>query len=350
MRKPFLFLLIILYASGLSAQVTAPVIINTGEILFQQPKTVTFKIENTGTTPMTITDVHPACGCTQVEWSKTPIDPGQAATLTVTYDAKLLGTFQKEIEVWTDTAQEPTYLTLQGRVVTTASDYEGDFPIDLGSVRLSSNTVEFDDVNMGDRPEVMLQIVNTGRGNYKPQIMHPPSYLTARYQPEQLAGGRVGRIIFTLDSEQLKSYGLTQTTVYLARHLGDKVSAENEIDVSALLLPAFAHLTAEQLRTAPHLTLSSDVLDFSAIGNKKKMTQTLLVTNTGERPLNVSRVQVYGNALTVSLSDRVIKPGKRAKLKVTLNAENLKKAKSSPRILLITDDPQRPKTIIKLKD
>lgn len=324
-------------------------VMNMGEILFQHPKTASFQLKNSGATPLTITDVHPSCGCTSVEWPKRPIESGESVALTVTYDAKQLGTFQKEIEVWTHEAEEPVYLMIQGRVVATASDYDGDYPIDLGTVRLNTNTIEFDDIHVGEHPEAVLQIVNTGRNSYKPQIMHLPSYLSARYVPEQLAGGREGRIILTLNGEKLKSYGLTQTSVYLARHLGDKVSPENEITVSVVLIPAFSHLTAQQRRTAPRLVLSQDSLDFSAMKTKKKATQTIIIGNAGERPLHISRVQVYSKILTVKVSDRVIKPGKRVKLKVTLNPAELQKSKTAPRVLLITDDPENPKKVIKVK-
>lgn len=322
-------------------------IINVGEILYMQPKTVHFELRNTGTESITIQQVNPSCGCTQVSWPKEAVAPEGKAEITATYDARMMGTFQKELEVYTTASDRPLYLTLQGRVVSDLSaDLSDDFPIDLGAVRLNTNVVEFDDVNSGDHPEVILQVQNNSRSSYKPQLMHLPPYLSARYLPEQLAGGRVGRIVLRLNSEKLKSHGLTQTAIYLARHFGDKVGTENEIDVSAVLLPAFANLSAEQMATAPHILLSEDSLDFGDITGKKKVTKTITLTNTGQRTLSISRLQVYGKALTLSLSDRTIPAGRQAKLKVTLNTDLLKKEKRQPRVLIICDDPQSPKSVI----
>jgi hypothetical protein len=261
----------------------------------------------------------------------------------------MLGSFQKEIEVYTTASPQPTYLTLQGRVVTEVTDYSDHFPIDMGNVRLSTNVVEFDDVNRGEHPEVILQVVNNSRDSYKPELMHLPSYLSARYVPERLAGGRVGRIHLTLNSERLKSYGLTETTVYLARKLGDRVGSENEISVSAVLLPSFAKLSASEMAAAPRIHLSADSLDFRNMGSKQKVTKTILVQNTGLSDLKVSNVQVYGRSLSLSLSDRTIQPSKTAKLKVTLHRELIDKMKQRPRILLITNDPTHPKTVIDVK-
>lgn len=322
---------------------------NMGEIMYQTPTKVTFKIKNTGTEPLLLTAVTPSCGCTTVDWPKSPIAPGSESSITAIYDAKMLGVFQKDIEVITSAQKEPIYLHFQGRVVTKLSDYSGNFPIDLGDVRLNCNNIEFDDVNRGDKPIAELQVVNMGRKNYTPQLMHLPPYLSAQYYPEVLNGGRIGKILLTLDSEKLNNLGLNQTTIYLSRKMGDRVSEENEIEVSALLLPEFSQLSSRNQDYAPRLTLSADSIDLGSMERKKKKSMTLKVTNTGKTKLEIHALQVFNKALTVSLSDRTIDPGETAKLKVTVWAQYLKKAKSNPRVLLITNDPLQSKKVIRVK-
>ena len=324
-------------------------VVNMGELTYQQPRTATFELINSGTAPLQLTSVKPSCGCTSVEWPNSPIAVGQSAKIIATYDARMLGYFQKEIEVFTNASEEPIYLTLQGRVVATATNVEGDYPVDMGDVRLSTNTITFDNVNRGDRPEAHLYVLNNTRANIKPELMHLPSYLTASYQPETLAGGRVGRITLRLNSERMKSYGLNEVTVYLARKAGDKVTHDNAINVSAMLLPNFSHLSETDLKTAPLIVLSADSLDFSNPAGKKTVTQTLTIGNAGEKTLTISSVQLEGRAINVSLSNRIIKPGKRVKLKVTLLADHVRADDPEPHILLITNDPTHPKVIIKVK-
>ncbi len=324
-------------------------LINLGEVIYQQPKTVSFTLRNSGTTPLRLTDVNPACGCTKVQWSRDVIAAGATTTVTATFDAALLGTFQKEIEVYSSASGQPIYLTLQGRVVSDLSaNDESDLPIDLGTVRLSTNIVDFGDVHVGERLEAQLTVLNNSRTTYRPQLMHLPPYLTARYLPERLAPGRVGRIQLHLNSGRLKRYGLTQTSIYLARRPGDKVTEQNEINVSALLLPDFSHLRAEERARAPRLTLDADTLALSNTG-KKKASQTLFIGNEGQRPLVISSVQVRGKSLNISLSDRTIQPGKRAKLKVTFYAERQHPSAALPEVLIIANDPKRPKSVIHIK-
>ena len=75
---------------------------NMGEIMFQLPSKVNFTLRNTGTDPLSITEVIPSCGCTAVDWTRELIAPGAEGTITAIYDAKMLGVFQKDLEVYTN--------------------------------------------------------------------------------------------------------------------------------------------------------------------------------------------------------------------------------------------------------
>lgn len=317
-------------------------IVKVGEIIFQNPHTLSFSFTNKGNKPLVITDVHPSCGCTVAEWPRTAIAPGAKGLITATYDAGIMGSFQKELAVHTNASDEPTYLTFLGRVVETSTDYSDGFPIDMGSIRMNTNYLEFDDISRGSRPYRDIKVVNTERGGYKPELMHLPPYLSAQYIPEVIPGGHTGTIRVTLDSEQLKVMGLTQTSIYLARYMGDKVSETNEIGVSAVLLPA----PPASGELAPALTLSTTEVEMGALDDKSKLTQVVTLTNTGKSDLVISSLQVFNKAVGVSVGDRVLKPGKSTKMKITVTAKYLHKSKNRPRILLITNDPEHSKEII----
>ena len=102
-----------------------------GEIMWQNPKTVSYGFTNKGSDPLVITEVRASCGCVSVSYPKTAIPAGKQGTVTAVYDAGMLGTFYRELAVYTNAQDEPLYLSFEGRVVETAVDYEGDFPIDM---------------------------------------------------------------------------------------------------------------------------------------------------------------------------------------------------------------------------
>lgn len=352
MRLKYIIFLLLLISYTVAAQprfVPDAEIQKVGEIGFQQPKRIVFGFSNKGDQPLRIISAHPSCGCVDVTYTKEPIEVGNRGEVVMVYDAKMLGSFHKEVELLTNASEESVYLAVEGTVVTEIQDYSGDFPIDLGNVRLETNYIEFDDVNKGDHPIAELRFVNTEKTAYHPELMHLPPYLSAKFVPENVAPGKVGKAQITLDSEKLMQMGLNQTSIYLARYLGDKVGDANEILVSAILLPDFSQLSESDLATAPELFIPEPTVDFGTMGKKDKVTKSTVLLNMGKRDLHIKQVQVFNRAVSVSVSNKTVKPGKSVKVKLTVFSDYLKKAKSHPRVLFITDDPVHSKEIINIE-
>ena len=321
---------------------------HVGEVLWQEPCTAQFTLTNKDKTPMRIVSLRASCGCLQAKASAEVIPSGGSATVTLTYDARQMGTFRKEVAVYIQGEKTPLWLAMEGRVVRERFTVDTDLPVDMGNVRLSTGSIEFEQVNRGDRPVAEIEIVNAERGNYKPSLMHLPSYLTAEYVPEVLRGGERGIIRLTLDSELLPDYGLNQTSIYLSRYPGERVSDDNELPVSAVMLPSFSHLSGSQRSRAPRMQLSEENVVMEGIDLKKKLKAVVVISNVGESPLSIKQLQVSHRSVGVALANRTIAPGSSTKLKITLTPSMLKTSKVRPRILLISDDPAHAAQIINI--
>lgn len=319
-----------------------------GEVEFQQPKKVVFGFANKGNQPLTISSAKASCGCMDVSFPQDPVPAGEKGEITVVYDASTLGSFYKEVEVVTDAAEVPVYLGLQGTVVVEVKNVDEDYPIDLGNVQIETNYLEFDDVHKGEHPVVEMSLINKEHAAFRPELMHLPAYLSAQYIPENVPAGKKGVIRLTLDSDKLLQMGLNKTSVYFSRYMGDKISEENEIQISAILLPDFSKMTAEEKENAPVLYLTETSVDFGSLAEKSKATHTIIVSNRGKSNLVFEQVQVFNKAISVSLGNRVLKPGASTKLKVSITPKYLKREKGHPRVLLITNDPSQPKSVINI--
>jgi hypothetical protein len=315
----------------------------TGEIQFQRPHTMLLGFTNKGTKALHIKKVVASCGCTKVKYPHGNIAPGDRGEIEVTFDAAMLGSFNKYIEVFTNAGKEPEFLSFQGRVVTEVADFTRGFPIDLGNVRMNTNYIEYDNVRKGDVLAAELSLVNTDHLAYRPQLMHLPPYLTAQYVPENIPGGKTGVIRLILDTNGLETYGLNQTSIYLARFLGDRISESNEIVVSSVLVPA----VGETKQNGAKLVLSTDEIVFD--GKAKKPKAVLKVSNEGTAPLTIHNLQVFNHAVEVALSNKVIQPGKSAKLSVSVKKSLLERFKARPRVLLVSDDADTPVKIVNIR-
>ena len=351
--KRILYILLVALAWGMTAQAQPKAEFDKkthqfGTILWKNPATATFKITNSGDKPLVISNITTSCGCTEAEWTKTPIAPGASGTITTTYDAKALGRFQKSIGVYCNAEYRPIYLSIRGEV--TADPKKAlVLPYQIGDIKLDKDVIEFDDANKGDKPFVEILVANTSDKNYQPVLMHLPPYLSAEATPAVLPKEGYGKIKVTLDTEKLPKFGVTQATVYLSRFLGDKVGEENAIPVSAVLLPDFSHLSQTELQNPPAIELSTTDLNVVGVPAMGKKSQNIVIKNVGKRNLEITDVQVFDPSVGVHLKNHVLKPGAKTNLKVTVYGSQLKNQKRTPRIMIITNDPNRPKMIVNVK-
>ena len=344
------FILFPLSFSDVCAQqiTVASTTVNAGRTGYQQPITATFELKNKSRKKLLIESVKPDCGCTAVEFPK-EVGAGEKFNIKMTYDAKMLGHFHKMVAVTSNASTKPLFLTMKGVVLPEIVDYTGTYPLSLGDLLFDKNELEYDDVNKGDAPIQEIHVLNNGEEMMHPNIMHLPPYLTAKVTPEDLAPGKSGTISITLNSNKLRDFGLTQTSVYLAQRLGEKVSPENGIPVSVILLPHLQDYDDFSKQIAPHLQMSSTEVDFTDFGGKKKKTTEIILYNTGKTTLKISSMQLFTVGLKVTLDKQVLEPEETTTMRITGIAEDLRKLRSRPRILMITNDPDHAKVIITIR-
>ena len=311
--------------------------VNVGTALWRKPVTATFHFKNRDKNPIEITAVDAGCDCLKPTWTQGPIERGEEGDISVTYNASLLGHFDRYIHVYTHQSAKPIRLRMKGVVSTGEKTSVADlYPVRIGDIGLSTNDLVFPDVTTADSVTARIEIWNDSKEVFTPQLMHLPPYITAVYRPQMLARGRRGYIDLTLHGNQLKDMGLTQTRIYLARYSGDKVSPENEIDLSAVLLPDAASFGTSL--TEPRIQLSTNELNLGRLGKKKKLTGSVTISNVGNGVLQLSAIQVFNSALQVVVPKRELAPGETITMKITLLAKYLPTSKSKPRVLIISND------------
>lgn len=321
-----------------------------GQIEWKHPVTVQYTITNTGDQPLVLTEVEPDCACSVAQWTKNPIAPGAKGSVNVTFDAEALGHFHKSVAIYSNAQPHLVYLKFNGEVVQEIKDFTKTHPYLIGQIRIDKNSLDFPDVQHGEQPVIHIGVVNLSDRPYEPVLMHLPPYLEAKMKPGVLQKGEKGVITLTLNTGKLTDLGLTQASVYLARFAGDKVGDENEIPVSAILLPDFSGMTDAEKANAPVVSLSAKDLDMSAILAKKmKARQDIIVTNTGRSPLQINKLQVFHPAVGVSLKKSTLQPGESTRLRVTVEKKNISKKRRHLRLLMITNDPMQPKVEINIK-
>lgn len=350
MNKLILTILATLTFASVSAQRISfeKTTVNTGQTKWKHPVTAVFKFSNKDAhTPLRIVSVDGGCGCVSATWTKGDIVRGSEGTLSITYDAKLLGRFDRYIEVYTNASKKPERVRIKGVVANgNLKTLEDIYPYEIDNVYLNTTSVEFPDVYEGDSAKATIEIMNNRTDVFVPRLMHLPPYITATMRPEMIGRGRKGVIELTLHSELLNQLGLNQTSIYLSRFNGDRVSSENEISLTAVKLNRIEETSATD---QPAFAISTSDLNLGKMGRKSKLAGSVRITNKGRATLELSNIQAFNQAITVAVPKTTLAPGESVQMKITVQQKYLGLSKAQPRVLIITNDPKTPKMVLNVR-
>lgn len=323
---------------------------NVGQVQWKRPVTINYTITNTGTAALVLNAVEPDCACSVARWTDAPIAPRGNGQISITFDAEALGQFHKSVAVYSNAEPHVQYLHFTGQVLEHVTDFSRTHSHQIGDIRLDTTAIVFRDVMRGEQPTMHISVANEGSGSYEPVIMHLPHYLSMTSEPSVIGSGEQADITLTLHSDRLDNYGLTEATAYLSRFTGDKVGDGNEIPVSVLLLPDFSTMTDQERLHPAVLQVSDTIVDMSTLlRNRKKARFDITVSNTGEMPLYIPRVQVMDKAASVSLKKNLLSPGESTRLRITVNKSDIRDDRQPLQVLMITTDYRRPKVLITIK-
>lgn len=320
-----------------------------GQMLFRTPATITVMMRNTSTSPAAVKYVDTGCGCSQAAYTAGNVNPGQDVTLNITFDCKQLGHFDRIVRVYDTMSDTPAEFEVRGQVVTRVENYTGNYPFKLGILMTDVESIDFDDVHKGVLLTKKIQVFNPTGQNVEPVMLRLPSYLTAEMKPKMLGPKQRGTMYITLNSREVRDYGLTQSTIYLAKNGADKVNKDKEVTVSTVLLPPVIAADDVKRAYAPHMVMSSKTLNMTELQNKSKAKDEIEISNDGKAVLEISKVQLFTAGLQVQLGKQRLEPGESTRLKVTAIGKELKKVRTRPRILMITNDPNNQKVVINIQ-
>lgn len=321
-----------------------------GQIEWNKPIVVDYIITNTGDQPLILSNVTTSCACSVASWPQDAIDPNQKGVVRVAFDAKALGSFYKEVSIYSNANPDMVFLNFTGEVVREITDFSRSHPVKIGDIRLNLDSLNFGDVKVGDKPSFKISVVNEGSSPYAPILMHAPSFFTVKSSDLYIPKGEKGEIEVTFDSELWPTYGLYASDVYLSRFIGDKVGVDNKIPFSFTLLPNSGNNTESSNVNKPRMELNRTNSDLSVIlAHKDKASGSVMITNKGMGDLKILKLQTFSPAVKLSLNKTTLKSGETARIKIKVDQNKIISKKDSLDFLIVTNDPFAPKSLIQIK-
>lgn len=309
--------------------------IDLGQVEWNKPVRLEFVVSNEGDSPLVLTEVLASCGCSVPNWSSEPIPPKGKSTISVDFDAKSLGKFHRDITIYSNSSPNLTYLYFTGTVVSQITDFKNSHPIKVGNIRIDRDTLNFGTIMEGDKKDLTINFVNEGSSAYRPILMHTPSFIKVKPSEDFVQKGEGGQFNVEIDTELYKTYGLVNTEVYLSRFVGDKVSQENRIPVSFVIIPNFSIAS----NGYPELKMNTDNAKLKEkLKHENKAKGYVVLENVSSGVLEILKIQTFSPAVTVQLKKRSLGKGESSKLVVKIDKLKMLTPEDNLTILLITND------------
>lgn len=312
--------------------------------------TYDFKFTNTGDAPLVVSRVQASCGCTTPSWTKAPIEPGKAGSITVSYNpAGRPGVFTKSIVVYSNASEQQSTLLIKGEVITRPRTAEENFPMTFGPVlRAKTKLVQMNNIEKGKTQVRQLEIYNAGKAPVKVAVENLPHHINYSVSPEVLQPEQTGNISFTFNSKLNSHWGPLTDEGFLVVNGQKNVNEEYKVKILSNIIENFREMSREQKQKAPIFDTSERTINIGIVKAGTKKPFKIKVGNKGVNNLEVRRVINHNREIAIHPEKLSVKSGKKSAITVTVDAKNMNNGDYKKTITLQTNDPDNSLVILVL--
>ena len=177
---------------------------------------------NDSAVPTLIRQVRPSCGCTDADYYKDIIMPGDTAWVSFVYNPiGRPGPFEKTIKVITGESKDVNVITISGSVIGTDETLSRLYPVNAGSMRLTEDTITLMEVKAGRSRHAFINVYNAADDTITPHILQNVKGIEASFTPTHLAPGQLGTLGIYLDTRHEARRGGVDYTLMLSASSGN---------------------------------------------------------------------------------------------------------------------------------
>lgn len=319
-----------------------------------------FKFENTGTAPLIVTRVQTSCGCTQPEWTTTPVEPGGEGYIIITYNPKgRLGAFNKSATVHTneDGGFKHHRLTITGNVIEKpAENPYTQYADTVANIGFEDKELTYNTFNQSGTNRSIIHIKNYNTETAYFEWDNKPEHFIIK-NPDSLKADWPGQIEITLDDQHIsdKRGRVKEQYALIIKNRDKQELGRKNLSITINYMDDFSQLSALQRVSSAAVEIKNTIMDFGEIKSGflgifgGSSSRPLTFTNTGKADLILHSVTSDETRLYLpNLSGKTIKPGESLTIHVTIKAKELTTQPIDTDIYVVCNDPNGPIRMIKV--
>ncbi len=341
-----------------------------GDILVTDgPVTATFTATNIGDKPLVIYSVVSSCGCTDVEWTRSPLKPGEKGTIKATYKNDEGGyPFDKNLTVYFSEPKQPVILRLRGESHKKKLSLGELYPVRFGNLAFKSVDIKGGNLSQGQQRSGEVMVANLGTKPLTVKFSNVSEGLSVKLSENPIPAGGTSKMVYTVTADRQhwgKNYyyatPLVDGKVYKAVVRPSAEASKEEAGTEALVSDPnpelgagksrigiytvtkedFSSYTKEQRDAAPVPMAAESTFSFGKVKVGTKVKGSYEIANKGKSVFKVYKVDSESSKVSVMPFGDVA-PGSKGKLEVTLDTSSFPKGECLVILTLTTNSPSRP--------
>ncbi len=331
------------------------------------PVSATFTVKNVSAKPLLIHNVAVSCGCTNVEWTKSPIGPGNTGTIKATFRNDEGYPFDKSVTAYFSGLKKPIVLRLRGVSHKTMLSLEELYPFRFGNLAIKKVEIKGGNLLQGQQKSGEVVVANLGTNPAKISFSEVSEDLSVKVSPNPIPArsvaklyytvtanrdhwgknyyyatpkinGRAQNAVFVQSASKNESNGEEDSYVYRNPNLGE---GKSKIGIIAYIKEDFSGLSEEEKNngSSPIADRSSDWIGEFKSGDQIKCKFNF--ENRGKAPLKIYKVD-SDNALVHFETFKELAPGEKEDLNITIDTTGMPVGNCMITLTLTTNSPLRP--------
>ena len=309
-----------------------------GDILYGSgPVSCKFTIKNISSSPMAIYDVASSCGCTAVDWTKQPIQPGKTGVINATFDNEDgPHPFDKRLTVYFSNVKKPVVLRLRGTAYSKKLPLSEAYPIHLGNLGLKEKEIKLGNMSQGSQRSDVITVANIGKSPIKVAFEGVSEGMDIKISPSTIQAGETAKITYTITANR-KLWG--KNWYYATPVVNGKKT--DKIAIWAFTKEDFSGWSEAQRKNAAMPVFDESTFEFGVVKPGKTIDAEFELKNEGKETLHIYKADVdIPGVEVVAIPD--VKAGKKGTYKFRINTSKLPKGEIMGIVTLTTNTPNRP--------
>ncbi len=303
------------------------------------PLTCTFVATNVSDKPLSIYEVVPSCGCTDVKWSREPFRPGETSAIATTFkneDGPY--PFNKFLTVYVSGLDKPVILKLRGVVHSkkkSLSELYGAHR--FGDLGMKETDIKIGNMEQGESKSEELTVANLGNKPLNVTFKDLSPNFSVSVAPNPVPAGKTAKMTLTARSDR----SLWGTNHYYATPVVNGTSYAAGISAWTVTKENFGSWSEEQKKNGSQPVFDQSTFTFGTVQAGNAVIAAFSFVNRGKDVFRCYKTDSDSPSATASpVPDTA--PGKRSSFTVKIDTSGLPKGETVIMLTLITNSPSRP--------